>query len=79
MGNSLSHLIPLRMTGRCRSGAEADGGVMYHAVEPDQRQGFGRALCGAKPGVRGNGWSWDAGDKFTCPRCVKRLERRAAK
>jgi len=72
------NLIPLRKTGRCCTGAEADGGVLYHAVEATQRQGWGKAICGTQPGVRGNGWSWDPGEAVTCPACLKRLTRQKA-
>jgi hypothetical protein len=62
-----------RMTGRCSTGAERDGGVRYHAVDEETWRGWGKALCGAQPGPRGNGWSSTPGDEVTCPRCLKKL------
>lgn len=61
---------PKSMSGRCANGAERDAGKLYHAVEG---AGWGKALCGAKPGLRGNGWSEHLGEKVTCPRCLKKL------
>ena len=63
----------LRKTGRCSSGAEADGGVRYHVVPPGS--GWQKALCGTKPGETGNGWSTDPTDTVTCPACLKRLAK----
>ena len=68
-------LVPLRMTGRCSSGAERDGGVRYHAVTAGSHYSWVKALCGAKPGDRGNGWGGYKGDKVTCPRCLKKLSQ----
>lgn len=62
---------PMRMTGRCASGLEADGGTRYHAVNGG---GWDRAACGATPGSRGNGWSEYKGEEVTCPRCLKKVE-----
>lgn len=59
---------PRKMTGRCANGAERDKGSRFHAVP--EGTGWQKAVCGAKPGVRGNGWSDYAGDKVTCPRCA---------
>ena len=56
----------LRMTGRCATGAEKDGGRLFHAVKDY------RALCRAKPG-RMSGWSDKEGEKVTCRRCLKKL------
>jgi len=61
------------MTGRCINGAERDGGKLWHAVNEDDYPSWKTALCGAKPGERGNGWSSYPGEKITCPRCNKRL------
>ena len=65
-----------RMTGRCASGAEADGGRRFHAVHVDQDSPWSQALCGARPGQRGNGWSDTHGDTVTCPRCLKIITHR---
>ena len=66
----MSTFKPYRMSGRCRSGHDNTGAV-YHAVEI--RNGWDRALCGATPGDRGNGWAEYPGDAVTCPRCLKKL------
>lgn len=66
------------MSGRCRPsrrhGAER-GGRLFHVVPGSKVVGddFRKALCGATPGYRGNGWSFDAGPQVTCPRCLKKL------
>jgi hypothetical protein len=62
-------LEPLRLAGRCRDGAERDGGSLYHAVA----RGAWRALCGAEPGRQSAGWSAHAGAAVTCPRCLGRM------
>lgn len=64
--------LPARKMGRCCDGFERDAGTVGHILPRDEGQlvaGWGRALCGAKPGLHGNGWA----DAFeaTCPRCVK--------
>jgi len=55
---------------------ERDGGTLYHAVNinEDDYPSWKTALCGAKPGRTGNGWSSYTGEKVTCPRCNKRLK-----
>lgn len=63
---------PRKMLGRCATGAERDKGMLYHAVP--EGTGWQRAVCGAKPGARGNGWSGYAGDQVTCPRCEQHAE-----
>lgn len=60
------------MTGRCASGAEADGGSIFHAVN-EHGHTFSRAACGAKPGKRGNGWGLEPGTEVNCPRCLVRV------
>lgn len=62
---------PRQMTGRCFNGAERDRGRLYHAVALDSRP-WDAALCGAKPGMRGNGWSDYIGEAVTCPRCLRK-------
>jgi len=64
---------PRRKSGRCANGNERDGGALYHAV-PDHDP-WAKALCGTKPGDRGNGWSEYAGESVTCKRCIKKQER----
>lgn len=63
---------PRRMTGRCASGAERDRGRLYHAV-PAHGHGWTKALCGAQPGRRGNGWSDCPGAEVTCPGCLRSI------
>lgn len=65
-------IIVRRLVGRCADGAERDGGSLWHAID----QGPGRgwvALCGARPGRRSAGWSAYAGERVTCPRCLRKL------
>jgi hypothetical protein len=64
-----------RMTGRCATGAERDGGALYHAVPAANWPSWQPALCGAKPGARGNGWALDRGETVTCPCCLRAVER----
>lgn len=62
---------PLRLAGRCVSGAERGKGVRYHAVPHESH----KALCGAKPGRHSAGWSCTAGETVTCPRCLASMLR----
>lgn len=64
----MSAIQARRMAGQCTSGAERDGGKLFHAVARN------KALCGAKPGRRSVGWSAHLGEKVTCPRCLKKME-----
>lgn len=64
----------LRLAGRCANVSERDGGARYHAVPPHSI----KALCGATYGRRSAGWSEYPGDKVTCPRCQKKLEKQSA-
>lgn len=66
---------PLRMSGTCRNGAERDSGRLSHAVAIDANRGWARALCGARPGKRGNGWSEHVEREVTCVRCITRMVR----
>jgi hypothetical protein len=62
------------LAGRCWNGAQRDAGRLYHAVAANE-DGFGKAVCGAVPGRRSNGWAapaWDEAE-VTCPKCRKRL------
>ncbi len=65
---------PRRLAGQCLTGAERDGGRIYHAVPTGPEPTFERAVCGAKPGRLSAGWS-DVGEAVTCPRCLRALER----
>lgn len=69
----MTDLRVLRMTGRCANGAERDKGSRWHAVPAGHP--WIKAVCGAQPGQRGNGWSDYPGDAVTCPRCLKVTSR----
>jgi hypothetical protein len=69
-------VVPLRKTGRCASGAELDGGTLYHAV-PMGSNPWSRALCGTAPGKRGNGWSQYPGEKVTCVKCLLKTQEKS--
>lgn len=67
-----------KMTGRCCNGAERDGGFRSHLVDiPENENGFHfqKAVCGAKPGKRGNGWSDYDELKVTCPKCLLKIQK----
>lgn len=66
--------VSRRMTGRCSSGAERDGGSIVHAVSSSSLISWAAALCGKSPGPKGNGWSMPVDDPVTCLRCIKKLE-----
>jgi hypothetical protein len=62
------------LTGRGRTATDGMG-VQIHAIKGgDSYPHFGKALCGAQPGKRSNGWSDYRADYATCPRCLKKLE-----
>lgn len=64
----------LTMTGRCSNGFQRDAGKLWHAVRSTGGD-WTKAICGAVPGKRGNGWSMLLGKKVTCPRCLKKLAK----
>ena len=66
-------LLPKRLAGTCRNGAERDRGQVYHAVE--QATVHGRALCGALPGRRSGGWVAGESATVTCARCRHRMAK----
>jgi hypothetical protein len=67
------------LAGRCWNGAQRDAGTKFHAVAPGDAA-FGRALCGAEPGRRSNGWAEPHGARgVSCPKCLKRLAAAGAK
>ncbi|GAB3644808.1 hypothetical protein [Ramlibacter alkalitolerans] len=68
--------VAVRLTGRCLEG-ERDGGRLEHIVASEAVGAWGKALCHARPGLRGNGWSpgWLTLENATCPRCVKAAKR----
>jgi hypothetical protein len=64
----------LVMLGRLSNGFESDHGTRYHAV----KFGSHKAVCGAQPGRRSVGWTFDPrghGKEITCPRCIAKLKR----
>lgn len=61
------------MSGSARTGSD-NRGQLNHAV-PVGAGLFGAALCGAKPGKRGNGWSEYTADAVTCPKCLAKLAK----
>ena len=70
MGTTLlGPFVIARLSGRCANGAERDGGRRLHVIEEDSV--YGRAVCGARPGKRSNGWDEvDGAETPTCPRCL---------
>lgn len=77
----MTDYTPMYMTGRCRSGSDQTG-QRAHAVPGTldaNAWGWTRAVCGAKPGARGNGWSPYAARAVTCPRCLAALAKRESK
>lgn len=68
-----------RMTGRCATGAERDGGSVRHLLGPDAGA-WGRAVCGAQPGTRfGNGWDVLEGAEASCAKCARLVARAVAR
>jgi hypothetical protein len=61
------------LTGRGRTGSDSTG-PRIHALE-DGTSEFGKAICGAEPGRRSNGWSEYRAPAATCPKCLKKLEK----
>ena len=49
--------------------------VLYHAVLRDADHPWWRAMCGATPVRRSDGWSHIPGAAVTCPRCHDLLQR----
>lgn len=62
-------------SGRAFNGFEKDKGKVVHFVEPLPvgTGGFwgNKALCGVKPGNRGNGWH-EVNNIVNCPKCIKK-------
>lgn len=63
------------LTGRNRTATERTG-HLFHAIQGEDNYypGFGKAICGAQPGRRSNGWSEHRSDYATCPKCLKKLQ-----
>jgi len=64
----------VRKAGRCFNGAHRDAGIIVHAVNGIEPNGFWgtKALCGTVPGQRGHGWTKCDRD-VNCPKCIKKL------
>lgn len=62
-------------SGRAFNDAERDRGTAIHIVPkmPENARGFWgyKALCGTRPGQRGNGWK-EANQESTCENCLKK-------
>jgi hypothetical protein len=72
----VQRLVSVRTkSGRAWNGAARDAGTVTHAVPDAAYPSWDSALCGAKPGARGNGWQVPepAGTEITCEKCRKRL------
>lgn len=71
----------MRLSGRCRSGFEGDGGRLSHAVPNGEP--WGKALCGAKPGRHSAHGFLDLNAPPealpTCERCRGRLVAKNAR
>lgn len=67
--------IPAYKSGRAWNGAHRDAGTIVHLVEemPENCGGYWgeKALCGAEPGRRGNGWAV-ATKPVSCQKCINR-------
>lgn len=70
-----THLI-----GRNRNGSEP-GGTLIHALQGNDAffPTYGKALCGAQPGLRSNGWSEYTSTVPTCPKCIAKMEKAKVK
>ena len=76
MSVEIKRVVSVRAkAGRCFNGAERDQGVITHAVPDDGFPSWEKALCGTKPGARGNGWKspTNKNSEITCERCKKKL------
>jgi len=71
-------------SGRAFNSAHRDSGTIVHAVSDNSYPSWNKALCGAKPGSRGNGWHFEnsnAGDirfkkkEVTCIKCLSKILR----
>lgn len=70
-------LVAAYKSGRAFNGAHRDAGIIVHLVPPlpdtVSRASFwgDKALCGVKPGRRGNGWA-DAYSEVNCEKCIRK-------
>lgn len=64
------------LVGRNRTATERTG-KLIHAVlgSGEDYPSFAKALCGAQPGHRSNGWSEYRAEHATCPKCLKVLAK----
>lgn len=75
-------IVATYASGRNRSDRDRSG-TNLHAVpiSDGMLTGLGsggswdKALCGYKPGARGNGWSSFVGNAVTCPRCAAKIAK----
>lgn len=75
-GNEANTLLPAVKSGRAWNASHRDAGIIVHAVKPlpptTTGDWFTKALCGAEPGRRGNGWA-KSNAEINCPKCLKKL------
>jgi hypothetical protein len=66
------------MSGMNRTATDR-GGVLVHAVDydGDPTDLHVKAVCGAAPGKRSNGWSGWHAPAVTCPKCLAKLAQLA--
>lgn len=72
----VQRLVSVRAkSGRAWNGAARDAGTVTHAVPNAAYPSWTPAICGTKPGARGNGWQEPEpnGVKITCEKCRKYL------
>lgn len=60
--------------GRSWNGFHCDRGVIIHAIEGEEPNGFwgGKSLCGTRPGNRSYGWV-NTNKEVTCEKCKKKV------
>ena len=67
--------VSAKKSGRAFNGFHKDAGHIVHAVDPlpENTRGdwFTKAMCGAEPGRRGNGWERSDKD-VNCQKCIIR-------
>lgn len=69
-----------KKSGRAFNAAHRDAGVLNHAVPTDAFPEWAPALCGTKPGARGNGWGVAETDNtITCKKCLSKLKEQDLK
>ena len=64
-------------TARSKHGAEKDRGIVVHIVIGEEPNGYwgGKALCGAEPGRRSNGW-FSVEKGATCEKCISKWNKK---